>query len=183
MNQYATECRSVIYTIQPGDGTRYTFSIAAVRKSGIGASMIYRAEEAMMIMRKEMPDIVYQRIEDTVLISEGKIGFHLSGWNEEETIYLVSIFEPSITCFSVSQSMLEYFGTDNSYLVDYLLGHMAYKINRYTMYVILSFLKEVRLQATPPEKDVMQRALIKAIDAKNTIRICEPEKFKEDEDE
>lgn len=155
MNQHASSTKCQIYTIQPGDGTRYTFSIAEI----VGFTRQYTAIEKPDILR---PGNTYQHIINmqsyTAIPSH-----HFAGYGLSDPVYLVSIFSPSNFTFTVSKMMLDQIYNKSSGIAEYLFSKLTH-VDLYTFCVVLAFTYVVRAKNTFPSKKRMQEALINARD-------------------
>lgn len=161
MRQTATICETVLYTLQPGDGTRYTFSIGCLSSKAHSTRIFETVHDKLPKITDKHPEITYERIEATTNPAHNDTGLHFVGWNRDEKIYIVSIYSPSIACFSVSENMLSLLRSDNSYLIDYLRSEQRHA-NRYTMFIVLACLEILTCTNKLPSADRMQRALISA---------------------
>lgn len=151
MKQLISNFRGKLYTVQPGDATKYVFSFATVPQGQVnGLTREYLTQGS-----KDHREIIIGKIDRPSDRND-----HFAGYHQGMTLYMISIYEPvtSASSFVIDADMLKPDWLHSSF-IQYLKGHYP-NIDPYTLAVVLIAARELAWCRRLPSKRTFQKALI-----------------------
>lgn len=174
MDQLVTQARSYLYTLQPGDGTRYTFMLSREYQREIGTTN-YRAEKKTVgqVIENKAVSTTYERIIELRGITNTLSTQHFAGFPDNTNHWMITIFEPIQTALVVGTELLARLVTymQVNEELDYLLSHLNPRPDRYSLAVVLAVASAISpSHRRMPNADELQTGLIRAVQIVNYLK-------------